>query len=170
MPQQHLLNDESSLNGLSEANVVGDQQISARHIDCADERIQLVVLNADAAAEWCLKIAAIRVRRRPPNHCIEEGLKCRRIIQASHARQPSPLDHMSSGLQLPQHFDLFPQRILVDRGQADEMAIGESGGNRTAIDLGYDPLAAPSLDQLARLWGRGVSDIGHRFIRSHRHR
>ncbi len=75
VPQQHLLNDESGLNGFPEADVVGDQQIGARHVNCTDERIQLIVLNANAAAEWCLQIATIRVRRSAPYYRIKEGLK-----------------------------------------------------------------------------------------------
>ena len=114
MPKQRLLHDESGLNGFSEADIVGDQQIGARHIDRAHERIQLVVLDADAAAEWCLKITAIRVRRSAPNHRIKEGLKCRGVVQSGHARQSGSLDYMGPGLELPENFDLFAQRVLVD--------------------------------------------------------
>ena len=84
--QEHLLNDEPCLDGFPEADVVSDQKICARHVDRAHERIQLIVLNADTAAEWRLQIAAIRVRRSPPNHRIQEGLKRGGVIQPGHAR------------------------------------------------------------------------------------
>jgi hypothetical protein len=41
------------------------------------------------------------------------------------------------------------------------MPLRKSRGNRTAFDLGDDPLAAASLDQLARLRSSGVGDLGH---------
>ena len=80
MTQEHLLYDKPGLDGLSEPDVIGDQQIGARHVDCAHERVQLEVFDTDPAAEWRLEIAPVSVRCRAPNDGIKECLKCRRIV------------------------------------------------------------------------------------------
>ena len=36
VPQQHLLDDQPGFNGLTEADVVGNEQIDARHVDGAN--------------------------------------------------------------------------------------------------------------------------------------
>ena len=48
-------------DGLAEADVVGDEQVDAGHLDGADHRVELVVLDFDAAAEGCLQCARIRL-------------------------------------------------------------------------------------------------------------
>ncbi len=45
-----LLNHEARLDGLSEAHVVGDQQVGAGHLNRTHHRVELVVLDLDATA------------------------------------------------------------------------------------------------------------------------
>ena len=47
MPQQELLNDETGLNGLSQADVVGNEQIDPRHVDGAHQGIELKILERE---------------------------------------------------------------------------------------------------------------------------
>jgi hypothetical protein len=62
VPQDHLLGDEAGRDGLAQADVVGDEQVDARHLDRTHDRLQVVVLAADAAAEGRLHIVAGIVR------------------------------------------------------------------------------------------------------------
>ncbi len=50
----------------AEANVVGNEQIDARHLDRADDWIKLIVLDLDATAERGLNRTAIGGRRGTP--------------------------------------------------------------------------------------------------------
>jgi hypothetical protein len=49
--QQELLDDQAGLDGLAEADVVGDEQADPRHLQGASDGVELVVLDRDAAAE-----------------------------------------------------------------------------------------------------------------------
>ena len=49
--EDQFLGDQAGLDGLAETDVVGDQQVDARHLERPDERVELVVLDVDAAAE-----------------------------------------------------------------------------------------------------------------------
>ena len=48
--------DQARLDRLAEANVVGDQQIDARHLDGTEDGVELVVFNIDARAKRRLDV------------------------------------------------------------------------------------------------------------------
>lgn len=75
MPQQQLLNDQTSLDGLAEADVIADEQIDASHVDGAHQRVELEILDADAAAERSLKKSSVSVGGSAPSHGVEEGIE-----------------------------------------------------------------------------------------------
>jgi hypothetical protein len=75
VPQQQLLNDQTGFDGLAEADVVGDEQIDARHVDGAHQRVELEVLDADAAAERRLEEPTVGVGGCAPAHGVEEGVE-----------------------------------------------------------------------------------------------
>lgn len=75
MAKKHLLDNEAGFDCLTETDVVGDQEIGARHVDRTNEWIQLIILNADATAERRLEVAAICVGGGSPDHRIKECLK-----------------------------------------------------------------------------------------------
>ena len=80
MPQQQLLNDEPGLDRFAQPDVVGDQKIGARHIDGADERIELEILDAHSASKRGLQESSIRVRRGTPSDGIQkcfQSFRCR---------------------------------------------------------------------------------------------
>ncbi len=51
MTQDHLLHHEAGLDGLSQADVVGNQQVDPGHRECPDNGIELVLIYFDAAAK-----------------------------------------------------------------------------------------------------------------------
>ena len=75
VPQQHLLYDEPSFNRLTQADVVGDEQIDAGHVDGAYQWIKLEVLNADAAAERRLQKTSVGIGGGTPANRVEKGFK-----------------------------------------------------------------------------------------------
>jgi hypothetical protein len=50
LAQEHLAEDEAGLDGLAEADVVGDEEAHARHGQGLAQRLELVVLDLDAGA------------------------------------------------------------------------------------------------------------------------
>src|SRR4051812_222238 len=49
--QDQLLRNKTCLNRLAQADIVGDEQIHPRHRQCANDWIQLVVIDVNAASE-----------------------------------------------------------------------------------------------------------------------
>ena len=75
VPEQHLLDDQHCLDGLSQADVVGDEEVDTSHVDCAYQRVELKVLNADAAPERRLQKSSVSICGGAPSHCIQEGFE-----------------------------------------------------------------------------------------------
>jgi hypothetical protein len=75
VPQQHLLDDQPRLDGLAQADVVGDEQIDPSHVDGAYQRVELEVFDADATAERCLQETSVGIGGGSPAHSIEEGFE-----------------------------------------------------------------------------------------------
>ena len=67
VPQDQLLDDQPGLDRLAQPDVVGDQQVGPRHAERPYQRVELVVLNVDAAAERSLEQALVRAGQRPPS-------------------------------------------------------------------------------------------------------
>jgi hypothetical protein len=68
-----LLDDEASFDGLAEADVVSDEEVDARHLKGPRYRVELVVLDGDAAAEGGVEDVGVRGGDGRPTHCVEEG-------------------------------------------------------------------------------------------------
>jgi len=80
--QQELLDDQARLDGLAKADVVGHEQVDPRHGQGADHRVELVVLDLDAAAEGCLERAGVGAGDRPPAHGVQERLQPSGVVEA----------------------------------------------------------------------------------------
>jgi hypothetical protein len=65
-----LLDHEPGLDGLAQTHVVGDQEVGARHLDGAHDRVELVVLDLDAAAERGLERAHVGRRSSSPTDSV----------------------------------------------------------------------------------------------------
>lgn len=50
--KEHLKRDQPRLNRLAKADVIGDEQIHARHLERTNDWIELVILDLDAATKW----------------------------------------------------------------------------------------------------------------------
>ena len=155
--EDQLLGDEAGLDRLAEADVVGDQQVDARHLDGPHDRVELVVLDLDAAAEgrlegWTSAVVAA------PQRTASRKASSRAGSSKPHLRQASLLEDLGAGFELPDHLQFLAQRVVVDRSQREQVLFLRSGKARTD-DSRDDPLASTHLDQLA-LFGRLASTHG----------
>src|SRR5262245_23388689 len=101
MAKHQLQQHEAGLNRLAEANVVRDEQVDARHLDRANDRIELIALDLDAAAERRLELTGIGDRGGAPSDRVEEGLEVRRLIETFRFGQRHLLEGVRSRLDLP---------------------------------------------------------------------
>ena len=119
VPQQHLLDDETCLDGLAQTDVVGDEQIDAGHVDGTHQWVELEVLDADATAKRSLQKASVGIGGSTPTNSVEKGFEGVGVILAGDRRQPRTFDDLRTGLDLPDDFEFLTQAILVNRGESD---------------------------------------------------
>ncbi len=117
MPQKKFLNDQTSFDCLAKTDIIGNEQIDARHVDRTYQRIELEVLDTDAAAKRSLEKPPIGVRCCPPSHSIKKGVERTRIVLSRDQGKARALDDLSARLDFPNDFQLFTKPILVDRGK-----------------------------------------------------
>ena len=155
MPQQQLLNDQTGFDGFAEADVIGDEQIDASHVDGAHQGIELEVLDADAATERSLEKSPIGIGSSTPSHGIEERVERVRVVLPRDRRQASPLDDLSARLDLPDDLKFFAETVLVDRRQR-QAVLRCTGIESGCIDVGHHPLTAAHFDELSWLGASAI--------------
>ena len=109
------------LDGLAEAHVVGDEQVDPRHLDGPDHRVELVVLDVDAAAERRLDVLHVGRGGGPPADGVEEGVELVGRVEAGRLGQGDLLDDPGPRLELPDDLQFFAQAVVLDGRQGDEV-------------------------------------------------
>ncbi len=79
--EQQLLDHQAGLDRLAEADVVGEQQVRARRLQCPAQRLELVGLDVGAAAEWRLVGVRVRGGDRAPAHRVDERAEDVRVVE-----------------------------------------------------------------------------------------
>ena len=165
MPQEQLLQDQAGLDGLAQADVVGQQQVGPRAGQRAAQRFKLVGLHRDARPERCL--VAVRVGRgdRAPAHGVDEARQGDGVVEAFRVdvlRQTLRRGDGLADLQLPDHRQLLAESVLVEGLQVDDVVelrggvVGRAERKALGLDVGDCPRGAAYLDDLTGFWqGRG---------------
>lgn len=115
------LGNEPSLDRLAQTDIVGDQQADARHAQGADERIELVVLDLDAAAERRKQRADVGARGDPPADGVKEGVETGRGVETGGLGEGEVLDRPGTRLDLPDDPQLFAGGVVLHGGERQEM-------------------------------------------------
>ena len=151
LAQQELAQDQPALDRLAEPDIVGDQQVDARQLQRLAQRLELIVLEADAGPERRLKEARIGRRDAAPAHRAGIGGKQFRIVEPVFADAAPAVvgDDPSVEFMLPEHRDRLALRVVVDAGGADQRCFAEPRRQLDALD---EP---PSLAQMNKLPGFG---------------
>jgi hypothetical protein len=119
--EHELLRDEAGLDGLAEPDVVGDEERHARHLDGADDGVELVVLHLDAAAEGALERAPVGRGDGPPRGGVEEGVEALGRVEAGGAGEGGPFEDAGAGLDLPDHGELLAEAVVFEGGEGHEV-------------------------------------------------
>ena len=158
VPEQQLLDDKPRLDGLAQADVVGDEQVDPSHVDGANQRVELEVFDADATAERRLQEPAVGVGGRTPTHSIQEGLEGVRVVLARDRRQAGAFDDLRARLDLPDDLEFLAEPILVDGREGHESFVLVSYWQHGRFDISNNPLTPANFDKLTRF--RVASGIG----------
>ena len=114
---------ETGLDRLAETDIVGDEEVGPRHVDRANERIELEVLNTHPAPKRRLQEAPVRIGGRPPPHGIQKRFQPFGIVETRDGRQARPFDYMCTWLHLPNHIDLLAEAVFIN-GRERQTVLG----------------------------------------------
>ncbi len=166
MPQQQLLDDQAGLDGLAEADVIGEQQVRPRGLQGAAQRLKLVGLDVRAAAERGLEGVPVRRGDRAPADGVDEGGERVRVVEAIGADRLGKALVRGDGLadlKLPDDRELLAEPVLFKGLQPDHVGearfslVGRAAGQALGSHIGDGPGGAPDIDDLSLLReGRNV--------------
>jgi hypothetical protein len=133
-------------------------RVDARHLQGADEGVELVVLDGDAAAEGRLEGAGVGRGDGAPADRVEKGLQAGGIVEAVVRRageSRSLRKDRDARLDLPEHGELLAEGIVFDRRELDQMRGGGAlARERGSHDVRDDPVAVAHAHELAHFRGR----------------
>ena len=140
--------DEPGLDGLAEADVVGDQQIDARQPQGLAQGKELIGVEPDAGAERRLQQIAVGGGGGAPADRAQIGGEHLGAVgpAASDLRPGVVLDDARTDLGVPQHLDLLALRVVGDAGETQRGEIGLA-----VVDRLDQPRPAAHFDELALL-------------------
>lgn len=158
LAQQELAGDESCLDGLAEADVVGDEEVHARKEESLAQRLELVGVELNAGAKG--RLEELRVGRRdsiPPDRAHVGREQLRRIEAALGDAVPRlGAESLGIDLTLPQNLERLALSVVVDAAQPNQMGIVRLGWSDDFLD---EVLARTNTHNLVSLGGLG--DLGH---------
>jgi hypothetical protein len=142
---------------LPRPDVVGDEQVGARHLQRAHHGVELVVLDGDAASEGRVQARDVGRGDGAPAHGVKEGVEAPRVVEAlARVGQLRALEDRSAGLDLPDDLEFLAPAVVLDRLEGDEMLRPAptggrqgDGGDRTRSDGAHDEAALPHRHELA---------------------
>ena len=161
--QEELLDDQARLDGLAQADVVGQQQIGARGRERPAQRLELVGLQGGARAEGGLEGLGVGRGDGAPAHGVDEGTQGVGVVEVvggDGLRQAPVRDHRVTDLKFPDDAQFLAHAVLVEGLEGDDVleegaaVVGRAAGQTLGLDLGDGPDGAPDLDDLTRLGRR----------------
>src|SRR5262249_21957376 len=108
LPEEELLHDEACLDGLAQADVVGDEEVDPRQLERLHERHELVAHQLDAGAEGRLEEPAVGRCDRAPLEGMEVRGEASRLVETVDRTEALGLrvDDAGAELALPQDLEL----------------------------------------------------------------
>ena len=114
LSQQELLEDEPGLDGLSQAHVVGDEEVDPREREGLPERLELVALGDDAGAQRGLEQRGIGRGDAPPAEGVQVGREGARIVGRGVRAEGALARGDDAGVDLGVPDDVEPLALGVD--------------------------------------------------------
>ncbi len=164
LPQQKLLQHEPCLDGLSEPDVVRDEQVRTWQLERLHERGELVGHELDARSKRGLEAVGVRRAHRAPLECVQVRPEVRRWIEARPIAQPVRLrlHHPRPEFEVPEHVEGTTRVVVVQADEPDHGGLARLS-QLHALD---EPLTMPRDHDLP---GQGQV-IGARGSGAHRRR
>ena len=114
LPGEQFLYNEPGLDGLAETDVIGDQEVDARHLQRPHNGVELVVLDLDGAAEGRLKREAAQDTAGRPTDSIREGPDAVWRVPRGRFRPAQRVNDHRVYLVLPQDREPLSERVVLE--------------------------------------------------------
>ena len=163
LAHEQLANDEASLDGLSEAHIVRDEEIHAWQQQSLAKWLELIRVDANARTVGRLEQFGIARGDRVPAQRVVLGTKLARVIEVPprQLRPVSGADALGIDFLLPENLELFPFRVVLEAGEPNQ-------GLVLRLRRGFHPFhkvsPRPYAYRLALL-GWNIERYGHRGFR-----
>ncbi len=147
LAEQELLEHQARLDGLAEADVVGDEQVGPRQLERLHQRRELVVLEHDPGAERRLKAGRVGGADGVPLEGVQVRPEVLGRIEPGDGAEPLELggDHPGAELQVPEHVEAAAGVVVVQAHEPEERRLARAAGERR-LD---QPLPVAGLHHLA---------------------
>ena len=121
MAYNKLLADQARLNGLAQSDIIGDQQVGARHLDGSHDRVKLVIFHLDATAEGGLQGLDVSAGNGSPAYRVEKGIQPLGSIKADGNGKRIPFGDFDARLHLPDDLQFLAEVVILHRGERDQV-------------------------------------------------
>jgi hypothetical protein len=151
LAHQHLAQNEAGLDGLSQADVVGDEQVYTRQFQGFAKRFELVRLDVNASAIGSLKQTRVRRRHAAPALGVQVGGKHAGLIEATGGdRLPrAAVNDLGVEFTLPQNLQGHPLGVVIEARQPNQGLMLRLRWRDNVLD---EVLAGPDPHDLSNLW------------------
>jgi hypothetical protein len=148
LPQQQLLGHQPRLDRLSEADVLGDEEVRPGEGERLHERRELVAHQLDACPERRLEELRVGGRDRVPLERMQVGGEQARVVDRAHRAEPVRfrLQNARAQLELPCDREAPPLRVVVEAHQLHERRVAR---RRRRHDLLDEVLPMADVDDVA---------------------
>ena len=147
LAKQQLTSDETGLDGLAQAGVVGDEEIHARQAQRLAQRLHLVGVDLDAGAKRRLEEIRVGGGDAAPAQGVQEGAEVTGRVEAPSADGAPCFLFQDAAVDLEIPIDLqgLPLSVVVGTREADARGGGRGGVFHTL----HQPASRAHLDELA---------------------
>jgi hypothetical protein len=119
--QEHLLEHQTCLNCLAEPNIVGDQQVDPRHLQGARDRLELEILDRNAAPKRGLEPRNVCRRDRAPPCGVHESVEALWWVKAIGLGQVAVVVKAGARLDFPKDPKLLAIAVILDRREVNDV-------------------------------------------------
>jgi hypothetical protein len=128
--KQQLAQNETGLDGFTEADIIGNHQIDAWQLQCLAQRLELIRLGSDACPERRLKQVRVGCSDTAPAHCSGIGSEELRVVEAllADATPAGVFDYARVKLVFPKDRDRLALRVVVDGCGMDKTGFSQPRG------------------------------------------
>ena len=123
--EEKLAGDETGLNRLPKARVIGNEKIDTRQTERFSQRLHLVGINVDSGAEWSLEQIWVSGSHTVPPERIQKRRELAGLIKSLSCKVCPAffLKDQTVEFVVPENIERLPLRVIISARQADNTSL-----------------------------------------------